>query len=139
METILKGRTIVKGVIEGEALVSEKPVCFVGGIDTQTGDFIEHDHPLTGVNLKGKIMVYPTGKGSTGGAYVLYEASCNGVAPAAIINNKIEQITVVGAILGEIPMMDTVQPDPVAAIKTGDWLRVNATNGVITILKRKEA
>jgi len=84
-------------------LVSEKPVCFVGGIDTQTGDFIEHDHPLTGVNLKGKIMVYPTGKGSTGGAYVLYEASCNGVAPAAIINNKIEQITGCGGYFGRNP------------------------------------
>ncbi|HQL37152.1 MAG TPA: DUF126 domain-containing protein [Bacillota bacterium] len=136
MEIILRGRTVVKGKAKGEALVTDKPISFVGGIDTETGEFIEHEHPLFRQNIAGKILVYPTGKGSTGGSYVLYEAAYNGVGPAAIINNRIEQVTAVGSVLAEIPVIDQVKPDPVQCIKTGDYVEVDATEGVIQVIKR---
>jgi len=135
MEFKLEGRTVVKGIASGYAVVCDKTVGFVGGIDTQTGEFIEHGHPLYRTSVKGKVLVYPTGKGSTGGSYILYEAAANGVAPAAIINRKIEEVTAVGAILAEIPTMDQVEPDPVAAIKTGDFVEINATGGIITVIR----
>ncbi|MDR1508479.1 MAG: DUF126 domain-containing protein [Synergistaceae bacterium] len=136
METILKGRTVVKGKSSGEAIVTDKTISFVGGIDTLTGEFIEHGHPLFRQNVKGKVLVYPTGKGSTGGSYILYEAASNGVAPAAIINRKIEQVTAVGAILAEIPTLDQVEPDPVEIIRTGDFVEVDATASTIKITRR---
>jgi predicted aconitase with swiveling domain len=136
VETILKGRTVVKGQAAGEALVTDKTISFVGGIDTETGEFTEHEHPLFGQNIKGKVLVYPTGKGSTGGAYILYEAASNGVGPAAIINRKIEQVTAVGAILAEIPTVDMAEPDPVETIRTGDCVEVDATAGIIRIVQK---
>jgi len=136
LEFELKGRTVVKGRAGGCALVADRTVGFVGGIDTATGEFIEHGHPLYRENIRGKVLVYPTGKGSTGGAYILYEAACNGVGPAAIINRRIEQVTAVGAILAEIPAVDSVEPDPVSAIKTGDYVEVDATAGIIRVTRK---
>jgi predicted aconitase with swiveling domain len=136
MEIILKGRTIVKGQSSGEAIVTDKTISFVGGIDTRTGEFTEHEHPLFRQNIRGKVLVYPTGKGSTGGSYILYEAASNGVGPAAIINRRIEQVTAVGAILAEIPTVDRIEPDPVETIRTGDFVEVNATTGTIKITRQ---
>ena len=135
MELELTGRTVVKGTASGYALVCDKTVGFVGGIDTETGEFCEHDHPLYQTNIKDKVLVYPTGKGSTGGSYILYEAACNGVGPAAIINRKIEQVTAVGAILAEIPTVDQLVPDPVDSIQTGDFVEVDATNGRVRVIR----
>lgn len=136
MEIILRGRTVVKGKAKGEALVTDKPISFVGGIDTETGEFIEHEHPLFRQNIAGKILVYPTGKGSTGGAYVLYEAAYNGVGPIAIINNRVEQVTAVGSVLADIPVVDQVEPDPVLSIKTGDYVEVDASEGIIKVIRK---
>jgi len=137
MELLLKGRTVVKGKASGIAVVTDKPVCFVGGIDVETGEFIEHEHPLFGTRLKGRVLVYPTGKGSTGGSYVLYEAASNGVGPAAIINNRIEQVTAVGAILSEIPTVDQVEPNPIDVIKNGDFVEIDATAGTIKVTRKE--
>ena len=133
-----KARSLVKGTVVGEALVSSEPVCFVGGIDVETGIFTEKGHPLYGKCGKGKVLVFPTGKGSTGGSYVLYEVTENGVGPAAIINQEIEQVTVVGCIISRIPTVDRVEADPVQVIKDGDLVEVDATNGIIKILNRRE-
>jgi predicted aconitase with swiveling domain len=135
-EIILKARKVVKGNASGEALVCDEAICYVGGINIKTGDFTEKEHSLYGTNIKGKVLVYPTGKGSTGGAYCLYAAVTNGVGPAAIINRHIEQVTAVGAVISEIPVVDQVDPDPIETIKTGDFVEVDATNGIVKI-KRK--
>jgi predicted aconitase with swiveling domain len=132
-ELTLKARKVVKGKASGEALVCNEPICFVGGIDIKTGDFTEKEHVLYGTNIKGKVLVYPTGKGSTGGAYCLYAAVTNGVGPAAIINRNIEQVTAVGAVISEIPVVDRVDPDPIETIKSGDFVEVDATNGSIKV------
>ncbi len=87
---MLKGRVIKYGKVGGEAMVSNKPIGFLGGIDPDTGLFIEKGHPLEGKNVKGKILVFPTGKGSTVGSYVLYRMKKNGVAPLAMINEECE-------------------------------------------------
>jgi predicted aconitase with swiveling domain len=135
MEITLKARKVVKGKASGEALVCDEAICFVGGINIKTGDFTEKDHVLFGTNVKVKVLVYPTGKGSTGGAYCLYAAVTNGVGPAALINRNIEQVTAVGAVISEIPVVDQVIPDPIETIKTGDFVEVDATNGIIKLTR----
>ena len=77
----MKGRSIYPGKVEGEALVSKEPIGFYGGIDMKTGIVIEKGHELEGECVKDKILVFPCGKGSTVGSYVIYGLKKNRVAP----------------------------------------------------------
>ncbi len=131
---IIKGRKVIGGKAKGEALVTSEPICFLGGIDVKTGQVTEVGHPLYGKSIAGKVLVFPTGKGSTGGSYLIYEAASNGVGPAAMINNSVEQVTAIGCIIAEIPLVDQAEPDPIKVIKDGDCVEVDADAGIITIL-----
>ncbi len=118
----LKGRIIYKGKAEGEALVTEMPISFYGGIDPNTGIVLEKGHQLNGQSVKGKILVFPQGKGSTVGSYTLYRMKKNATAPAGMINKECETIVAVGAIISEIPTLDKVD---ICKIKTGDRLSID--------------
>lgn len=128
---ILKGRKVAKGSAEGEALVSTDGISFYGGVEPETGKVVEKDHPLEGQCVKGKVLVFPTGKGSTVGSYALYDMKKRGNAPAAIINNEIETIVAVGAIISEIPCVDQID---MGKIKNGDRVKVNADEGTVEVL-----
>ncbi|MGQ9594045.1 MAG: DUF126 domain-containing protein [Anaerolineae bacterium] len=117
-----RGRAIRAGKAEGEALVSPEPIGFLGGVDPETGRVVEPGHPLEGQSVAGKVLVFPTGKGSTVGSYVLYRLARNGLAPAAIVNQESEPIVAVGAIMGDIPMVDQI---PIEEIRTGQRVRVD--------------
>jgi len=124
----MKGRMISPGKVEGEAIVSSEPIGFYGGIDAKTGIVIEKGHELEGKCVKDKILVFPYGKGSTVGSYVIYGLKMNGVAPKAIINKETETIVATGVILAGIPCIDKID---IENIKTGDKLRVDADNGIV--------
>ena len=117
----LQGRVIKAGRAQGEALVSPEPVGFLGGVDPETGLIIEPGHALEGACISGRIFVFPTGKGSTVGSYILYRLKKSGLAPAAIINAESEPIVAVGAIISAIPMVDRVEIEKIA---NGDWVEV---------------
>jgi predicted aconitase with swiveling domain len=124
--TELTGRIIKAGRAAGEALVSSEPIGFFGGVNPKTGVVVEPGHPLEGQCIAGRVLVFPTGKGSTVGSYTLYRLKKNGMAPAAIINAESEPIVAVGAIISEIPMLDQVE---IGRITSGDWVVVS--DGVI--------
>lgn len=105
----LKGRVIYEGRGEGKALVSSSPLSFYGGVDPRTGEVVERGHELEGQSVKDRVLVFPYGKGSTVGSYVLYRLKKNGAAPKAIVNAKCETIVAVGAIISEIPCVDMVE------------------------------
>ena len=113
----LTGRVIKAGRARGVALVSPEPIGFLGGVDPDTGIVVEPGHPLEGESVAGRVLIFPTGKGSTVGSYTLYRLAQNGVAPAAIINAESEPIVAVGAIISDIPMVDQVD---IAQLSTGD-------------------
>ncbi len=119
----MKGRTIYPGKVEGEAMVSKEPIGFYGGIDIKTGIVIEKGHELEGRCVKDKVLVFPYGKGSTVGSYVIYGLKKNGVAPKAIINKETETIVATGAILAAIPCVDGID---IEEIKDGDLVEINA-------------
>ena len=119
---VLAGRVIKAGRAEGAALVSPEPLGFFGMVDAETGIVVERGHPLAGQSIAGRVLVFPTGKGSTVGSYSLYRLAKAGLAPAAIINAESEPIVAVGAIIGDIPMVDQVD---IAQIHTGDWVAVD--------------
>ena len=124
----LCGRTIKAGNGRGSALVSPEPIGFLGGVDPETGIIIEKGHPLEGESVSGRVLVFPTGKGSTVGSYTMYWLANNNLAPAAIVNAQSEAIVAVGAIISNIPMVDLVD---IAQIHTGD--KVTVQDGVVTI------
>jgi len=124
----LKGRIISRGVVESDALKTNQPISFYGGVDPETSEILEKGHELQGKRIKGKILVFPTGKGSTVGSYTLYRLKKGGVAPAGIINGECETVVAVGAIISEIPCIDKID---ISQIKTGDIVRIE--NGVVTI------
>jgi len=118
----VRGRVIRKGNVRGMALVSSEPISFLGGIDPETGVVIERGHPLEGKCIAGRILVFPTGKGSTVGSYTLYRLAKNGLAPKAIINETADPVVAVGAIIADIPMVDRVD---ISKIETGDEVTIN--------------
>ncbi|HXW94815.1 MAG TPA: DUF126 domain-containing protein [Nitrososphaerales archaeon] len=118
----LKGRAIFEGKAEGPALVSSSPMSFYGGVNPDTGEVVERGSDLAGQSVKGKVLVFPYGKGSTVGSYILYRLARNGVAPSAIVNAKCETIVAVGAIISEIPCVDMID---VSKIKPGVRVRVD--------------
>ena len=79
---ILKGRKIYPGQVQGEALVTSMGISFFGGVDPESGIVVERGHELEGQSIAGKVLVFPTGKGSTVGSYTLYRLKRNGMAPA---------------------------------------------------------
>jgi len=121
----LSGRVIFGGKAEGIALVSSSPMSFYGGVDPDTGKVIERGHELRGESVKGRVLVFPNGKGSTVGSYVLYRLKKNGAAPSAILNSRCETIVAVGAIISEIPCVDLVD---VGKIATGVSVRVDGAS-----------
>ena len=132
--TVLKGRPIVPGHSKGLALVSMKPISFLGGVDSNSGQIIERNHDLKGKNVKGRILCFPHGHGSTVGSYVLYSLAKKGLGPKAIINQTADPVVVVGAIIANIPMIDQID---IQQIKTDDNLEVDCNKGLIKILKEK--
>jgi hypothetical protein len=125
------GRTIFPGQASGDALVSRMGISFYGGVDPDTGLITEAGHDLQGQSLAGKVLVFPTGKGSTVGSYILYRLKHNGLAPAAIVNAECEPITAVGCIIAEIPCIDQVE---IGLLTTGMHLQVDADNGLLNVL-----
>jgi len=130
----LKAHVVSKGSAKGYALVTSQPISFLGSVDPMTGVVVEKGHELSGKCIKDKVLVFPSGKGSTVGSYIIYQLKKNGVAPSAMINIKTEPIVAVGAIISNIPLVDRVEKDPITAIKTGDKVLVDAIVGSVEIL-----
>jgi uncharacterized protein len=124
----MKGRGISPGKVSGQALVSKEPMSFYGGVDPKTGIVLEKGHALEGVCVKDRILVFPCGKGSTVGSYVLYGLAKNGVAPRAIVNRETETIVATGTILGGIPCVDRID---ISGLVDGEPLTVDGEAGTV--------
>ena len=125
-----QGRKIYQGTVTGEALVTSMGISFFGGVDPDTGVVVEKGHELEGQSIGGKVLVFPSGKGSTVGSYTLYRLKLNGVAPAAIVNAECETITAVGCIIAEIPCVDGI---PIDQLVTGARVAVDGDRGLIDV------
>lgn len=129
----IKGRVVSKGTAEGEVILSRKPITFLGGVDAKTGIVIERGHELEGKNVAGKILVFPKGKGSTVGSYVIYQMKKNGTAPAGMVNLEAEQIVASGAIISEIPMIHRLERNPLEFLREGERAVLNGDEGYIEV------
>ena len=126
----LEGRRIYKGTAEAEAIVTKDGISFYGGVDPDTGKVVEVGHELEGQTITGKVLVFPTGKGSTVGSYTIYRMKKNNMAPVAIVNEQIDTIIAVGCIISEIPCVDKID---INRIKTGQKIMVNGSEGIVEV------
>jgi predicted aconitase with swiveling domain len=127
-----RGRKIYAGVATGEVIASNMGISFFGGVDPESGIVVERDHDLEGQSIAGKVLVFPTGKGSTVGSYTLYRLKRAGKAPVAIVNAECETITAVGCIIAEIPCVDQV---PIEQLQSGQQLEVDGVRGVVILIR----
>lgn len=133
----IKAKPVTGGMAEGEAIVSQTAISFTGGMDPDTGIIREPGHELEGQSVAGKILVFPTGKGSTTGSWQYYAAFKRGNAPRGIINVKAEGVVAVSAIITKTPMVHLLEKDPLEYIHNGDLVKINADEGFVEVLKKE--
>jgi uncharacterized protein len=133
---ILHGRKVVGGYAEGEALVTRDTISGWGGIDPVKGTIIERRHELVGQSFKGKVLVFPGAKGSSGWSTRFHVARLAGTAPAAMIFNEMTTKVALGAVVVHAPAVTDFDQDPIEVIATGDWVKVDGDNGLVEVTKK---
>ena len=124
------GRVLIEGSARGEALVSKRAFTFAHGVEPSTGVVTDVRSDLRGEIVKGKVLFFPFGKGSTTGAAWFLETIRRGNGPAAVLSRAAEPTVVTGAILAEllygirIPVMSDLSPSPEGLVRSGDLVTV---------------
>ena len=128
----IKCHRVASGRASGPALVSRQAISFLGNVNPGTGVVVDPAHELFGQSIAGKVLVFPGGKGSTVGSYVIYQLKKRDLAPAAMINLRSEPIVAVGAIISGIPLVDRV-PEWILQIGSGTLVEVDADGGRVRV------
>lgn len=129
----IRGRVINAGDVEGEAFVLETPFNFTGDFDPVDGTLTVQGHPLSGQKIGGKIWVMPGGKGAVGASIIIYNAKKRDNAPIGIICKKADPLTVECAMTIDIPLMDSLEKDPITHIKNGDHVVISGEGGFVRL------
>jgi len=133
-----EGRTLVAGRASGHALVLAEPLSFWGGVDPATGALIDTHHPQQGATVTGRILVMPSGRGSSSSSYVLAEAIRAGTAPAAIVLREADGIVALGAVVArelygtQVPVV-VLGAEAYASVGDGDAVVVEARDDGATV------
>lgn len=135
-DIVIRGRKVVGGVTEGEALVTSQTISGWGGVNPMKGEIIESHHELRGQSFAGKVLVFPGAKGSSGWSGIFHTTRLTEKAPLAMLFNITTTKAALGAVVLRVPSMTDFDIDPVEAIETGDWVRVDADVGTVSIWKK---
>jgi len=111
-------KILVSGKVEGIVLKSEKPINFLGTVDKKTGIISDENHDLYQKSLKDTVLVFPSGVGSSVGAYTVYSIKSNQTAPLAMICKKVDLTVATGCALANIPLI-TISDEEFSSIKNG--------------------
>ena len=134
-DVVIRGRKVVGGQSEGEALVTRQTISGWGGVNPMKGEVIESHHQLKGVSFAGKILVFPGAKGSSGWSGVFHLTRLTGCAPLGMLYNITTSKAALGAVVLRVPTMTDFDRDPLELIETGDWVRIDADAGVVQVWK----
>ncbi len=126
----IKCHRVASGRASGPALVTGQAISFLGNVNPETGVVVDPAHELFGESIAGKVLVFPGGKGSTVGSYVIYQLKKRGLAPVAMINLLSEPIVAVGAVISGIPLVDRVGEE-VLRIKSGTIVELDADRELV--------
>ena len=133
---VLRGRKVCGGRAEGEALVTQQTISGWGGVNAMTGTIIETRHELRGVSFKDKVLVFRGAKGSSGWSAMYHTARLAGTAPRALVFNEMTTKVALGAVVMRVPSITDLDQDPLEVIETGDWVTVDADQGIVEVVKR---
>jgi len=111
-------KILVSGKVQGIVLKSEKPINFLGTVDKKTGVISDKNHDLFEKSIKDTILVFPSGVGSSVGAYTIYSIKSNNTAPLAMICQKVDLTVVTGCALANIPLI-TISDEEFSSINNG--------------------
>ncbi|MBA4451821.1 MAG: aconitase X swivel domain-containing protein [Nitrosopumilus sp.] len=111
-------KILVKGKTQGKILKSEKPINFLGSVDKKTAIISDQHHDLFQKSLKNSILVFPSGVGSSVGAYTIYSIKSNNSAPLAMICQKVDLTVATGCALANIPLI-TVTDEEFSSLENG--------------------
>ena len=111
-------KILVSGKVEGVVLKSENPINFLGTVDKKTGIISDKNHDLYQKSIKDTILVFPSGVGSSVGAYTIYSIKSNDTAPLAMICKKADLTVATGCALANIPLI-TISDEEFSSIKNG--------------------
>ncbi|MFC4257309.1 DUF126 domain-containing protein [Altererythrobacter xixiisoli] len=134
-DVVIRGRKVVGGVSEGEAMVTSQTISGWGGVNPMKGEIIESHHELRGQSFAGKILVFPGAKGSSGWSGVFHTTRLTGKAPLGMLFNIMTTKVALGCVVLRVPTMTDFDSDPLEQIETGDWVRIDADEGVVSIWK----
>jgi predicted aconitase with swiveling domain len=136
-QIVLKARKVVGGTAEGEALVAKRPISTWGGVDAVRGIITERKHHLNNQSFADKVLVFPSAKGSSGWSTVAQVIRLAGKAPKAMIIGKVNSLSAMGALVMRVPTVTDLDSNPVDAISTGDWVKIDADQGLVTVTPSK--
>jgi len=111
-------KILVSGKVQGIVLKSEKPINFLGTVDKKTGIISDKNHDLFEKSIKDTILVFPSGVGSSVGAYTIYSIKSNNTAPLAMICQKVDLTVVTGCALANIPLI-IISDEEFSSIENG--------------------
>lgn len=132
---VLRGRKIVGGSVAGEALVSKDGIGTYGSLDEYTGVITERNHNIYGKSVTGKILVFPFAKGSSAWACGFHNLRTRRINPIGMLVRVIDSKSALGAIACNVPTVTDFDQDPVTIIESGDWVEINADEGVVYVTK----
>jgi predicted aconitase with swiveling domain len=136
---VLKGRCLVGGEVTGEALVSRRAFTFAHGVDPATGIVMDVRSDLRGTNVKGKVLFYPFGKGSTTASSWFLETVRCGNAPAALLTEGVDLSAVIGSVMAKIvygktiPVFSGFTEETASTIRTGAHVKVDGGSSEVTL------
>lgn len=132
---VIRGRGIVPGVAEAQALVTRETISGWGGVNPMKGEIIETRHELVGQSFAGKVLLFRGAKGSSGWSAIFHFSRLAGVAPAAMLFVDMTAKVALGAVVTHAPTVTDFDIDPLSVIETGDRVRVDGGEGLVEIWK----
>ena len=126
---MLQSHILVSGSGLGSLLVLTEPLSLWGGLDPQTGEIIDQRHPNWGEVVAGRVLMMPSGKGSSSASSILLEAVKSGAAPAVIILRAPDAIIALGAVVAR-ELYGASPPVIVLSLEDYEYLAVQSPASV---------
>lgn len=134
---VLRGRGVVPGRAEGEALVTRQAIPGWGGVNPREGVITETRHELRGVRFAGKVLICRGAKGSSGWSAMYHTTRLAGTSPCALVFTEMTTKVALGAVVMRVPSVTDLDRDPFELVTTGDWVIVDGNAGTVEIVKRR--
>jgi len=136
MPVLLRCHPGVGPAVSGTALVAKDNFSARYDLDRKRGVFSRPGHALAGQSYVGRILVFDTAKGGVASAWMLSDMKERGLAPLALVFNRVNPILAQGAAFAGLALVDRFEGEVTDLIRTGDRLRIDPPAGVVEILDR---